>query len=122
MKKSLTKKILLNVYLRMTSNQLNPIQQSITGVALNDEFSAACNSSITEKDIVEVCETVPAQIAPSEFKAYLSSSDENHAFSDADSAYSELIASDFNDALCAVEKLGRIKSSNVTILFCNIQV
>ena len=84
----------------MTSNQLAPIQQSTTGVALNEELSAACDSYI-----VEVSETVPAQNASSEFEAYFSFLDENHAFLNADSAYSELITSKFNDALCAVEKL-----------------
>ena len=82
---------------------------STTGKALNEELSAACDSSIGYEDVIEVSETVPAQSAPSEFVVYL----RNHAFSDADSAYSELITSKFNDALCTVEKPGRIKSSSV---------
>ena len=44
--------------------------------------------------------------------SYHSSLTENHAFSDAGLAYSELIKSKFNDALCTVEKL-QIKSSSI---------
>ena len=87
-----------------------PIQQSTTSVALNEELSAACDSSIIEEDVVEVFITVPAQSASSEFKAYLSSLCENHAFYDC--AYSELISSKFSDTLRTVEKPERIKSSS----------
>ena len=107
-------KILLNIHLRMTINQWTSIQQSTTDAALNEELSAACDSSINiEQDVIEVSETVSAQSAQSEFKAYLNSLDENHAFSDADSAYSKLIASKFNDALSTAEKLRAIKFSSV---------
>ena len=98
------------------STQLAPIQQSTTGVALNEELSAACDSSVIEEDVIEVSEIVPAQSVPSDFKAYLISLDENHAFSDADSAYSELVTSKFHDALCTVEKLVRIKSPSVWVI------
>ena len=76
------------------------------------ELFAAYDSSDIE-DVVEVSETVPAESAPSEIEAFLSSIDENHAFSDANPAYSELITSKFNDVLCTVEKVGRTKSSSV---------
>ena len=99
----------------MTSNHPAAIQQSITGIALNEELSAACDSSV-----IEVSETVPAQSASSEFEAYLSSLNENHAFSYADVDYSGLITSKFNDALCTVKKLERIKSCG--ILFHDILV
>ena len=59
--KYLAKKILLNMHLKMTSNQLAPIQQSTTCVALNEELSAVCNSSIIEEDVTEVSETAPVQ-------------------------------------------------------------
>ena len=56
---------------------------------------------------------MPAQSAPSEFEAYLSSLDENDTFSVAESAYSELNTCKFNDALCTAQKLGKIKFSSV---------
>ena len=71
--KNLAKKILLNILLRKTSNQLAPIHQSTTGVILNEELSAACDSATTVEDVIEVSKTVPAQSAPFKFKAYLSS-------------------------------------------------
>ena len=77
----------------MTSNQLTLIHQNSTGVALNKKLSASCDSSVIEEDVTEVSKTVPAQSVASEFEAYLSSFDENHAFSDADSAYCKLITS-----------------------------
>ena len=73
--KNLIKKILLNILLRKTSNQLAPIQQNTTGVASNEKLCAAYDSCIAKKDVIEVSETVPAQSAPSEFEAYLSSLD-----------------------------------------------
>ena len=79
---------------------------------MNEKLFVACDSFITQKDVIEVSETVPAQRAPSEFKAYFRSLDETHAFSDGDSDYSELITNKFNDALCIVEKLG-VKSSSM---------
>ena len=89
----------------MTSNQLASIQQSTTGIALNEELSAASDSCIIEKDVIKFSEIIPAQSAPSEFEPYLNFSDEGHFFSDADFAYSELITGKFNEVLCIVEKL-----------------
>ena len=120
--KNLAKKILLNIHLKMTSNQLAPIHESTTCIVFNKELSMASDSSIIKEDVIEVSEIVPAQSAPSDFKAYLSSLDENHAFSDPDSAYSELITSKFNDTLCTVEKLRRIKSSSAWDIIRNIKV